>query len=183
MAPLYEGETNRHVAVEEISRRQNSWFSYFYNSVSYHVHQRKNEIASKMKDRLSTEDVTKTGGHVQEAKTLKSASCTCREESINKNQESKDNYITSNQKDSDITDVCKDSEISAIQKQSPCKNCKIEQKKQNLISVYKKKDSDRASKQSSFRAAVMDLSPEWFKSLMREPEFVMVGGKRAGHNE
>ena len=171
MAPLNEEETNCHVAVEEIDRRRNSWLSYFFNMESNNIHQRKSDIASNISKMLVTEN--ESGDKIQDSQTLN-------KDCMNENKKTKD---MSNQRDSEIKGACKDTDISAIQKQSPCENCKIEWKKNDQVSVYKKIDSDRASKQSNFRAAVMDLSPEWFKSFMRDPEFVMEGGKRAKHNE
>ena len=178
MAPLNDDETNRHVAVSDIGSRRNSWLSYFFNTDSNKINQRKIKTVSANEKDPHTE--SRINDIVHHTETFNNLTCACLDVGMNETKQSEDMRI---QGESEIKRACTDNDIPFIQKLSSCKSCKIQQKKTNQISVYKKKDSDRVSKPSSFRAAVMDLSPEWFKSFLRDPEFVMEGGKRAEHNE
>lgn len=55
-----------------------------------------------------------------------------------------------------------------------CKKC--QQLKENnfpKMEIYHKKKEDSIVRNASIRAAVFSLSPAWFKSLIRDPEYIM----------
>lgn len=60
-----------------------------------------------------------------------------------------------------------------------CVKCQ-QQKADNLpkLKVYHKREEDNIVKNSSVRAALFEWTPQWFKSLMRDPEHLMFGAKK-----
>ena len=161
MAPLNKEEVeNRHIVTEELGKRRHSWFSLFFHS--YYVHQRKNFA-------------------VQNAKTDASVV----------NHEMIDNveHIASNNGThkccNSVIDKTENDVKGAEKDTSVCSNCKLEQDshKDTKQFIYRKRNIDSISKEGSICSALMNFSPQWFKSLMKDPEYVMTGGKKAEHNE
>lgn len=62
---------------------------------------------------------------------------------------------------------------------NPCIKCQ-QQKADNLpkLKVYHKRTEDNIVKNSSVRAALFEWMPQWFKSLIRDPEHLMLGAKK-----
>lgn len=160
MAPLNDDEVvEKHAVMEEIVKRRNSWFSYFFNFESDNLHHRK--IVPIQKESMKKDSME------VDSSAEKSASS---------------DGIVDNNNDK-VSLFHKTGETVNSELNSACKNCKLEQKKDSRPFIYKKRDSDNITKQGSITAVLMDFSPQWFKSLMRDPEFVMTGGKKAECNE
>ena len=68
-------------------------------------------------------------------------------------------------------------ENSSCGDSSSCAKC-LNEKKQNF-QVYHKNSKDRINNNASVRAALYELSPQWFKSFLIDPEYVMTGAKKA----
>lgn len=160
MAPLNDDDAvEKHAVMEEIAKRRNSWFSYFFNFESDNLHHRK--IVTVQKENVQTNSMEVDSPDEKSAFSDK----------IVDNSNDKFSLFRK-------TEETKKSELN-----STCKNCKLEQRKDSRQFIYKKRDPDNITKQGSITAVLMDFSPQWFKSLMRDPEFVMTGGKKAEYNE
>lgn len=160
MAPLNDDEVvEKHAVMEEIVKRRNSWFSYFFNFESDNLNHRK--IAPVKKESLRKDSMEV-------------------DSSLEKSILS--DGIVDNHNDK-FSLFHKTEETVKSELNSACKSCKLEQKKDSRQFIYKKKDADNITKKGSITAVLMDFSPQWFKSLMRDPEFVMTGGKKAECNE
>lgn len=162
MAPL--NEDNTYVQVEEIAKRRNSFFSYFFHFDSDNLFQRKCAVSPKTVELKPYADSVKANDTMTGTVAFSNSFMDCSESTTNKTHGSKDSNLLTASAES-------------------CKSCELEQQKDNHMYLYKKRDSDKVSKQGSIRAALMDLSPQWFKSLIRDPEFLMTGGKKAEYNE
>lgn len=165
MAPLNEDEAvnDKHIVIEEIAKRRNSWFSYFFNFEPSYLQQRKSVTVQNAN---GSKETNVAGSMKREVGS------------------SVDNITSCQESNNDTLEAETNEGAEPMSTKHPaCKNCKLEQQKDNKMFIYKKRESDNISKQSSFSAVLMDFSPQWFKSLMRDPEFVMTGGKKAEHND
>ena len=148
---------NSHVSLEELPKRRYSWFSLFFN---WYIHQRKkSDTLNAQHESVGNHDRTKCVGNVEHVDAGTDISI---EKNTNLNA------------------------VKEVEKNLVCDKCKIEQDNviENKQSTFRKEPPNvHISTKGIVYSRLMNFSPQWFKSLMRDPEFVMVGGEKAKHNE